>query len=114
MSIDVRVKQGFYWNMYLIGLLSLGSYFVIVLIFVLPHYPVRLDDDGIELRSGKRVRWAALSRVQRTTVLVAGQRVTGTLELWFGREKVIIAPTHIDPAREIVEFVHARTGAMPG
>ena len=114
MTVTVQLKTSARVIQAFIAVLSCGMALVPLLFFVLPYYPARLDEDGMTLRSGKRVRWSDLTKCHRRTVTLGGARVTGILTMWFGIQKVLIAPMAITPSEEVVAFVYAKTGLLPG
>ncbi|MFQ5400285.1 MAG: hypothetical protein ACE5E7_11890 [Anaerolineae bacterium] len=69
-------------------------------------WPRILDQDGITLRNGRRVRWEALTEVRPITVVDArGRRVTGRLELVFGKVKVKIVPQSLAEGQAVLQYV---------
>jgi len=74
-------------------------------------WPRILDDEGMTLRSGKRLRWQDLSGMDRVTVVnPQGQRITGRLDLRFGKHKARIVPQSLREGAEVMAFIRKVAG----
>lgn len=69
-------------------------------------WPRVVDSEGITVRNGKRVRWSEMTDSRLVTVTDQnGRRVTGRLDLYFGKTKVKVVPHSIAEGREVMDFI---------
>lgn len=109
LPLDIRLKPSFLIQTAFLSVVTLGIFPVVSALFLFPYYPRRLSSDGITLRNGTFVRWSAHTRTESRAVSAAGVRVTTTYTLWFGRQKVIIAPMAITPTAPVLAALRQLT-----
>ncbi|MHB0876686.1 MAG: hypothetical protein ACYC5O_11660 [Anaerolineae bacterium] len=74
-------------------------------------WPKVMDAEGITLRNGKRVNWAEMTDSRLVTVVDdRGRRVTGRLELIFGKTKVKVVPHSLEEGAEVMAFISKIAG----
>ena len=109
-TIDVELAPGFKFVRVLLAVCTFGLGWIIMTLTA-RSWPKRIDGDGMTLRSGKTVRWADLSDTRRVMVVdQLGRRMTGRLELVFGRTKVRIVPQSLIPADAVMAAISERLG----
>lgn len=82
------------------GLLTL------ILWLVTWRWPRILDSEGVTLRNGNRLLWKDLTRVQPVTVVNRyGSRVTGRIDLHFGKNKVPLVGQSLKEGALVFAFV---------
>jgi len=108
--IDVELGPNFKFVLVLVGVCTCGVG-ALVLWLTTRNWPRRLDDQGITLRSGKQVAWADLSAQQRVTAVDSlGRRVSGRLDLMFGKTKVAIVPQSLVQGPQVMAYLEAVLG----
>lgn len=112
-KIEVRIKPTYIIVSLLLALFTFGIGGLVMWLMTIT-WPRSLDQEGITLRSGKRVLWKNATRAQPTRVVFLGMRVNGGLILHFGNDMVSVVPASITPADQVVELVARKTGARPG
>lgn len=74
-------------------------------------WPKELDGEGMTLRNGRRVRWDELTDIRRVTVVNnMGRRITGRLDLIFGKTKVQIVPQSLEEGPAIMSYLSGVVG----
>ena len=108
--MDIHPKKGYWIFMIIGGLFSFGV-ITIVLWFGSRKWPKRIDTQGITLRNGKTYLWSQLSSVHPVTVVNSrGNRVTGRLDLAFGKDRVSIVPQSIQEGYRAITYIGEVTG----
>lgn len=70
------------------------------------NWPSVVDEEGITTRNKKRVYWKDLTAVQPVKVVSpSGRRITGRLELLFGKTSVRIVPHSIKEGQDVMNFI---------
>lgn len=105
-TIEVHLSRSYKQIMGCGGVLSLGLVPLMMWVSAM-NWPRLLDDEGITLRSGKRLSWDMLTDIRRVTVVDAetGARVTGRLELVFGRITAKVVPHSLQEGQEVLSFL---------
>ncbi len=68
-------------------------------------WPKLIDSEGMTLRSGKRLLWTELTKIQPVTVVNrAGVRITGRLDLYFDKFVVPIVTHSLKEGDTVLEF----------
>ena len=114
--LEVHLSGSYRATLWLVGVFTLGIG-ALAMWLSARSWPGVLDQEGITLRSGKRVEWDQLTDVRRVTVVNdRGRRVTGRLELVFGKTKVKIVPQSLAEGHAVLEYVSQILGqeAVPG
>ena len=108
--IDVSLAPGFKMIRMILTVCTLGvGWFIMTL--SARSWPRRVDDAGMTLRSGKQVSWDDLSDVRRVMVVdQLGRRVTGRLELIFGKTTAKIVPQSLIPGHQVMAAISERLG----
>jgi len=74
-------------------------------------WPARISEKGMTLQNGKKVSWAKLDDVKQVTVVdERGRRVTGRLDLRFGKTTAKIVPQSIVPGQTVMDYISAILG----
>lgn len=74
-------------------------------------WPSRIDKEGIALRNGKHVTWGELTDTRAVTVVnPRGNRITGRLELVFGKTKVKIVPQSLKEGQSVIVYINEILG----
>lgn len=108
--IDVELGRGFKMVRTLAAICTLGVGWYFMNLSA-RTWPKRVDETGMLLRNGARVRWDDLSDVRRVMVVdQLGRRMTGRLELIFGKTTVKIVPQSLDPGWDVMQAISARLG----
>ncbi|MEQ8187423.1 MAG: hypothetical protein ABRQ39_05570 [Candidatus Eremiobacterota bacterium] len=104
-KIDVHLSGSFISIMIIGGLCSFGVA-AIVMWFSSACWPAVVDEEGITLRNKKRVSWNELTAIQPVRVVSpSGRRITGRLDLMFGKIAVKIVPQSIKEGQEVMDFI---------
>lgn len=108
--IDVSLAPGFKMIRMILTVCTLGlGWFIMTL--SARSWPRRVDDAGITLRSGKTVRWDDLTDTRRVMVVdERGRRMTGRLELIFGKTTVKVVPQSLIPGHQVMAAISERLG----
>jgi Flp pilus assembly protein TadB len=69
------------------------------------QFPARLDEEAMQLRDGRRIRWADMSRLRATDVIVAGRRMHTLYEIWHRSGRVRILSSRIANMAEVIDFI---------
>lgn len=94
-----------------LGIVSFGFVPILLWFFSLRHTPTHITPNGIDLRSGRSVKWSDYSRTDGQRVLAGGVHITEVLTFWFDQQKVIIAPMYLQPADEAVAAIRSNIEA---
>ncbi len=74
-------------------------------------WPARIDSAGVTLRNGKHVAWSELTDTHAVTVVnPRGNRITGRLELVFGKTKVKIVPQSLKEGQSVIVYINEILG----
>jgi len=109
MTIDLG--PGFKMALWLLGLFTCGVG-ALALWLTARSWPRTMDDDGITLRSGKRVLWRDCTRVVQVTAMGDGTRISGRAELEFGKVKVPLVPQSVLQGQAMLDFASRRVGTL--
>lgn len=109
--LEVHLTSLYRTLMWLIGLITLGVG-ALGLWFTAQKWPRLLDDSGVTLRNGKHFAWSELTDIIRVTVVrnMGGGRVTGRLDLKFGKYRVPIVPQSLVEGAEVMEWLSTKLG----
>ena len=108
--IEVHLSGAYKSLMWLLAFTSLGVG-TLALWLSARSWPKVVDGEGITVRNGKRVRWSDLSDSRLVTVVDdRGRRVTGRLELIFGKTKVKVVPHSLAEGQEVMDFLRRVAG----
>jgi hypothetical protein len=108
--IEVHLSDPYKSLMWLLAFTSLGIG-TLALWLTARSWPRVVDDEGMTLRSGKRVRWSEMTDTRLFTVVDdRGRRVTGRLELYFGKTKVKVVPHSIAEGPEVMAYIDRMAG----
>lgn len=69
------------------------------------QFPALLTEEGMSLRNGARVAWAAFTRVHATDFFVEGKHINCTYELWHKGGKVHFPARRIANIDDVVQFI---------
>ena len=114
--LEVHLSPGYRRIMVFTGILTLGIS-ALWMWLTARSWPRVLDGEGIVLRNGRRVRWEDLTEVRRVTAVDdLGRRVTGRLDLIFGKTRVPIVPHSLAEGEEVLAFLSRILGreVQPG
>jgi len=103
-KIEVHLSKSYIVIMVLTGLFTCG-FTIIFMWFTARCWPAVIDEEGITMRSGKRVYWRDLTEQRRVRVVRGGSRVTGRLDLIFGKTVVQIVPHSLKEGPEVMQFL---------
>ncbi len=104
-KIDVHFSGSFISIMIIGGLFSFGVA-AIGMWFSSRCWPSVVDEDGITMRNKKRVSWNELTAIQPVRVVSSsGRRITGRLDLVFGKTTVKIVPHSIKDGQDVMDFI---------
>lgn len=108
--IDVTLAPSFKMVRWIVAICTLGLGW-----FLMNHtaktWPSRVDDRGMKLRNGRQVAWSELSDMRRVVVVdEKGRRMTGRLELIFGKTTVKIVPQSLTPGHRVMAAISDRLG----
>ena len=79
----------------------------------LRSWPKRIDQSGITLRNGKQFMWNDLTDTRAVTVVGRyGARITGRLELVFGKKKVRIVPQSLQEGQGVIKYINEILGTQ--
>lgn len=88
------------------GVMTCGVAAAIMWFIARQNFPRTIDFEGITIRNGQRLYWRDLTRKQRVTVFnQSGGRMTGRLELFFGKKRVSIAPQSFAEGAQLLPFL---------
>ncbi len=114
--IEVELAPGYKMLMLILALVTCGVGWV-ALWATARSWPKVVDGEGITTRGGKRVFWTELDAQQRVSAVDhLGRRISGRLDLVFGKTRVAIVPQSIVPAQQVMDVLsqvlggQARTG----
>ena len=69
-------------------------------------WPKLVDTEGMTLRSGKRLLWKDLTRMQPVTVVNQyGARISGRLDLYFGKKVARIVPHSLKEGGALMNYL---------
>lgn len=103
--IDVHLSSAYKSLMRLLAFTSLGVG-TLALWLSARSWPRVVDGEGITVRNGRRVLWSDLTDLQVVTVAdERGRRVTGRVDLLFGKTKVKIVPHSLAEGQEVMDFI---------
>jgi hypothetical protein len=109
--VELDFTPAFWIMTALIGILTLGLGFLLMLFVVARPWPKVADREGLTLRNGKRFLWSQLTNVQAVTVTgIGGVRMAGRADLLFGTTTVHVVPVSIAPAQELFALIEEVTG----
>jgi hypothetical protein len=75
------------------------------------NWPRLVDREGVTTRGGKRYAWSALTQVTPvTTVNRSGRRITGRLDLAFGKSKVQVVPHSLREGQQVMDLISSVLG----
>jgi len=104
-KIEVHLAGWFIFLMIAGGLFSFGVA-TIAMWFSSRKWPAVVDEEGIIMRNKKRVYWKDLTSIQPVKVVsYSGRRITGRLDLMFGKTSVAIVPHSIKKGQEVMDFI---------
>jgi len=105
-KLEVSLSGSYKFVMCLVGLCTFGLGAVVMWLSA-RSWPRVLDAEGITLRSGRRMAWDDLTDVRKVTVVDPnrGRRVTGRLDLVFGRKKARVVPQSLRQGPEVMAFL---------
>lgn len=108
--LHIDIHPGFKTILWIVGLVTCGVG-AIGMWWQTRSWPQLMDDDGIVLRNGSRVHWRDCSRIVRVTaVSETGGRVSGRVDLEFGKVRVRLVPQSVLQAKAMLEFATAKLG----
>lgn len=74
-------------------------------------WPTYIDSTGIKLRNGKQFTWGELTKVIPVTVVDGrGRRMTGRLDLEFGKIKARIVPQSLKNGHQVMAEISKYVG----
>jgi len=104
-KIDVHLSRSFISIMIIGGLFSFGVA-AIGMWFSSRCWPSVVDEEGITMRNKKKVYWKDITSIQPVRVVSSsGTRMTGRLDLIFGKTTVKIVPHSIKEGQEVMNFI---------
>jgi hypothetical protein len=68
------------------------------------HFIARMDDDGFETRSGKRVRWAEVSRIEHVVGESKGARLSDECLVWSPQGRSSLPMWRATDGRQALEY----------
>ncbi|MBI5723113.1 MAG: hypothetical protein HZA50_04080 [Planctomycetes bacterium] len=72
------------------------------------RWPRLLDQEGATLRNGKRLLWKDVTEIIPVTVVdPRGRRITGRLDIKFGKDKLKIVPQSLAEGQAVMDFIAA-------
>ena len=108
--LDVHLSRSYKSLLWLVGVFTLGIG-ALAMWLAARSWPRVIDQEGITLRSGRRLKWSELSEVRRVRAVDSyGRRVTGSLELIFGKAKAKIVPQSLAEGREVLAYLSRLLG----
>jgi len=109
-KLEVHLSRSYKFTLWLVGIFTLGIG-ALGMWLSARSWPKVLDQQGMTLRNGKRVEWNQLSDVKRVTVVnELGRRVTGRLELTFGKTKTKIVPQSLAEGQAALDYISQIVG----
>ncbi|GEM_PF-1983254 len=103
--LDVEIAPHYKKLQLLLAFVSCGVGWV-VLYLSSRSWPARISEKGMTLQNGKKVAWSKLTNVERVTAVdQRGRRVTGRLDLKFGKTTVKIVPQSIVPGQAVLDTI---------
>ena len=110
-KMEVHLSKFYLGVMTIAGLMTCGIAAVIMWFIASRNFPKLIDREGITLRNGGRVHWPELTRKEKITVVAkSGSRMAGGLDLYFGKQKVKIAPQSFAEGYEVLTFLKSILG----
>lgn len=109
--LEVHLAPAYRMLMWILGFFTFGVG-AFGLWLTARKWPRRLDDSGITLRNGKLFAWSALTDIIRVTVVrhEGGGRMTGRLDLQFGRYRVSIVPQSLVEGPAVMAWLSEKLG----
>lgn len=110
--MDVHVNGFYKIVIVLAGIFTLGLGAVLMWL-QLRSWPKHIDASGITLRNGKKFMWTELTDTRAVTVVGRyGVRITGRLELVFGKKKVRIVPQSLKEGQGVIKYINEILGTQ--
>ena len=72
------------------------------------HFIKRMDDLGVETRSGRRIAWSEFTRIQRITARMGGGTLSDEYQLTSPRGRVSLPLWRAVNAQEALDYMLAR------
>lgn len=108
--IEVHLGRNVRVLLILLVPLTLGIGTIAVWLSML-SWPKLVDGEGITTRQGKRYTWSGLTNVKPVTVVNRyGQRVSGRLDLLFGKSRVQVVPHSLREGPEVMSLISRTLG----
>lgn len=111
-KIKVELSGSFKMVLWIVGfcMLGIGALFMYMTTLT---WPREMDEDGMTLRSGKRIPWGEITGSTAVTVVDAqtGRRMTGRLDLTAKGQKIKIVTQSIVPADQVMEMIRRKLGS---
>lgn len=105
-SLNINISGTYKTIMWVSGICTcgVGAYFMWL---SSRSWPKVIDEEGMTLQNGKRVLWKEMTDRRSVTVVdsYTGRRITGRLELIFGKTTVRIVPQSIVEGSAAIDFI---------
>jgi hypothetical protein len=72
------------------------------------HFIRRMDDEGVETRSGKRIAWGELTAIKRVSATMGGAQFSDEYLLTSRKGKVSLPLWRVENANEACDFMFQR------
>lgn len=106
-KLEVHLSGSYKFVLWLCGLMTLGIG-AFGMWLCTKRWPRLLDQEGATLRNGKRLLWKDVTEIIPVTVVnPRGQRVTGRLDIKFGKEIMKVVPQSLAEGQTAMGFIAA-------
>lgn len=103
-TLKIDINPGFKMVLWMVGLFTLGVG-ALGMWWQTRSWPALMDDDGITLRNGRRVRWTDCTKVIRVTAVNEhGGRISGRADLLFGKTRVRLVPQSLMQGQAVLDL----------
>ena len=108
--LHIEIHPGFKMVLWIVGIFTLGVG-AIGMWWQTRSWPQTMDNDGIALRNGARVRWADCTGIERVTAVTeTGSRISGRVDLKFGATRVRLVPQSVLQGPQMLQFASTKLG----
>lgn len=108
--LQIDIHPGFKMVLWLVGIFTCGVG-AVGLWWQTRTWPQLMDNDGIVLRNGTRLRWADCTKIVRVTAVTeTGGRISGRVDLEFGKVRARLVPQSVVQAQAMLDFASAKLG----
>lgn len=109
-TLTIEINPAFRMLLWILGIFTLGVG-ALGMWLQTRSWPRVMDDDGITLRNGTRVRWSECTKIVRVTAVTEhGGRISGRADLLFGKTRVRLVPQSLVQGQAVLDYASAHLG----